>query len=404
MNSQHFAKPFYIFLITLPYGISLGFVTVALPYQLIQNGFSVAQTAGIVAIATSASMFRFLWAPIVDTWLTFKKWYVISLLTCVITLLLLSVTPFTIKGATLLTLLVFASQLAGNFMISPISGFLAHSIEESKKGIASGFFQGGILAGIGLGGGLGLWLLTHYNSLLTGAVLCSSSLLFGLVVAFIKDFNPAKESKFLVVLSEIGIDLIKMVKVPVVLFVLIIMLLPIGICASSNLWSAIAQDWKTDADTVALITGILSGLFSLVGCIVGGYVKDKWGVWVAYFGSGLICASAALIMAFLPFVPAVFIGGVLAYAFCYGLANAAFTALILYAIGKKNAVTKYSIFSSIGNIPVVGMTVFNGWMHDKYNSKFMLIWEAIIGILCIFLFLLILKRMFSKKLIPSIID
>lgn len=404
MNPQHFTKPSFIFLITLPYGISSGFVSVALPYQLIQNDYSVAQTASIVAIATSASMLRFLWAPIVDTWLTLKKWYIISLLTCVITLLFLSITPFTIKGAVLLTLLVFVSQLASNFMISPISGFLAHSIEESKKGIASGCFQGGMLAGVGLGGGLGLWLLTHYNERITGVVLCASSLLFGLVVLLIKDVTTSNSTKFLQVVSEIGTDIVKMVKVPAVLFVIVLMMLPIGIGASSNLWSAIAQDWKTDSDTVALVTGILSGLASLVGCLIGGYIKDRWGVWVAFFGSGTICALATFVMAFLPFIPAVFIGGVLTYAFSFGLMNAAFTSVILFAIGKKNAVTKYSLFSSLGNLPVVFMTVFNGWIHDKYNSKYMLIGEAVVGLICVILFTLILKNMKNKHLIPSIIE
>ncbi|MBK8642726.1 MAG: hypothetical protein IPN15_11105 [Saprospiraceae bacterium] len=54
--------------------------------------------------------------------------------------------------------------------------------------------------------------------------------------------------------------------------------------AAANLWSAIAEDWKTDVDTVVLVTGILSGLVSALGCVVGGFIADKWGVWMSYLG------------------------------------------------------------------------------------------------------------------------
>ena len=66
MNSQKFINSFTIFFLVFPGGISQGFLTVALPYLLTQQGFSVAETAGIIAIGFSANLWRFLWGPIVD--------------------------------------------------------------------------------------------------------------------------------------------------------------------------------------------------------------------------------------------------------------------------------------------------------------------------------------------------
>ncbi len=106
-------------------------------------------------------------------------------------------------------------------------------------------------------------------------------------------------------------------------------------------------DWKTNADTVALVTGLLSGLVSALGCMSGGFIADKWGNWVAYLGAGLICAFVTLIMAVSPLQPYVYIAGVLAYAFGLGLLNAAFSSVILFAIGKRNASTKYALLSSL---------------------------------------------------------
>ena len=84
--------------------------------------------------------------------------------------------------------------------------------------------------------------------------------------------------------------------------------------------------------------------------------------------------------------------------------NASFTSVILFAVGKKHVATKYSLLASLGNLPVVYMTAFDGWAHDKYNSKYMLMAEAIAGILFVIVFMFILKRMMNKKLIPATMD
>ena len=94
----------------------------------------------------------------------------------------------------------------------------------------------------------------------------------------------------------------------------------------------------------------------------------------------------------------------LAYTFGIGLINAAFSAVILFAIGKKNAATKFSLLASLGNLPVVYMTAFDGWTHDQYNSKYMLLTEAFLGILFITLLSIVLYRMNSKKLLVPLIN
>ena len=404
MHPQQYTKPFYIFFLVLPAGISQGFVTVALPYLLTHHGFSVAETAGIIAVGFSANLWRFLWGPVVDISLSLRRWFWIGLLACTASLLLLCFASLTIKGAVLLSIIVFVSQVAATFTLLPVNGFMAKCIEENKKGKASGWYQAGSLTGVGLGGGAGLWLAAHYNIVIAGVVLCAASLLFGLVILLINDVQHIKGKTLMHEITGMGKDIIAMLKVPVALFAIILLMMPIGTGAAANLWSAIADDWKTDADTVALVTGILSGLVSAVGCVVGGIISDRSGVWVAYLGSGIVCALVTLIMAVMPMQPAVYIGGVLTYTFGIGLINAAFTSVILFAIGKKHVVTKFSLLASLGNLPVVYMTTFDGWAHDKYNSKFMLLAEAIIGILFVIIFIFILKRMMYKKLIPVTIE
>jgi MFS family permease len=401
MLPNQYTKPFYIFFLMLPSGISQGFVTVGLPFILTQQGFPVATTAGIVAVGLSANLWRFLWGPIVDLSLSLKKWYWLSLLGCTGVLLLLCVTPFTVKGAGLLTAIVFLSQVAGTFNILPVNAFISQSVEESKKGLASGWFQAGALVGVGVGGGAGVWLAAHYSVFIAGIVLSALSLAFALVIVLLKDIQHQTEKTILQEAVSMGKGILELVKIPVALFVMFLVVMPIGTGASANLWSAIAQDWKADANTVALVTGILSGLVSAVGCVIGGIIVDKRGVWFAYLGSGTLCALITLLMALMPMMPWVYIGGVLSYTFGIGMINAAFTATIMFVIGKKHVATKYSLIASLGNIPVVYMTAFNGWSHDYFNSKYMLLLEAAIGLAFVFIFLLLLRRMMQKKLIPA---
>lgn len=398
MNTdQQYIKPFYIFFLTLPAGLSQGFVTVALPYLLTQHGFSVAQAAAVVAVGYSANLWRFLWGPIVDISLSLKKWFYISLIFCCGALLFLCFHSFNAKEQVLLTVVVFLSQVGGTFMLLPISGFMAKCIKEDQKGNASGWFQAGSLVGVGAGGGAGLWLSTHYSVPVAGIVLSVASVLFALVILLIKDVPREKGKTISAEMADMGKDIIAMLKVPVALLVIVLIISPIGSGAAANLWSAIATDWHTGADTVALVTGVLSGFVSAVGCVTGGFIIDRWGKWVGYLGSGVVCAFVTLVMALLPMQPNVYIAGVLAYTFGIGMINAAFTAVILFAIGKKNVATKYSLLASLGNLPVVYMTAFDGWAHDRYNSKYMLLVEAVAGILFVIIFFFIIKNVTNRK-------
>ncbi len=404
MQPQKFTKPFYIFFLMMPSGISQGFVTVTLPFLLSKNGFPVSITAGIVAIGLSAMLWRFLWGPVVDLTLSLRKWFWLGLLLTITTLLLLCFIPFTQKEATFLSIIVFISQVAATLTFLPVNGFMALSIRDKSKGEASGWFQAGSLGGVGIGGGAGLWLAIHYSIILSGIVLCVACILFALVILLIKDIPHNKEKTIAQELKLMGKEILSLAKLPVALFVIILLTTPIGSGAMTNLWSAVANDWNTNADTVVLVTGILSGGISAVGSVAGGFIADKRGVWIAFLGIGSISALLVLLLAIMPLKPSVYIFVVLMYAFATGMMYAAFTAIIYFVIGKRNAVTKYSLISSLGNLPVVYMTKFDGWIHDKFNSRYMLSAEGLAGILFVIIFYLILKRMRYKKLIPSIVE
>ena len=63
-------------------------------------------------------------------------------------------------------------------------------------------------------------------------------------------------------------------------------------------------------------------------------------------------ALVAIIMAITARTPNAFSVGVLAYALTCGMAYAAFSVIVLLAIGRGAASTKYATLSSLGNLPL----------------------------------------------------
>lgn len=358
----------------------------------------------MVAIAFSANLWRFLWGPLADLTLSLRKWFWIAIVSSSVGLLVLCITPITTKNALLLVAVQFVSQVAATLIMLPVGGFMAHRIADGKKGSAGGWFQAGNLAGTGVGGGAGLWLCTHYGILTAGIVLSTASLILGFSVLLIKDVPCNQQERISQRIRHMGRDLLEMIKIPIVLFVIMMICMPIGPGAVSNLWSAIAKDWHVGADMIALVTGILSSIVSAIGCLLGGFIADRYGNWVAYLSCGLACVLSTLVMSALPMQPYFFVGGVLAYSFTTGMVYAAFSSVVLFAIGRHNASTKYAMLSSLGNLPIVYMTSIDGWLHDRYNSKMMLATEAIIGLLFILVCIALLKWMGRRKLVLQIIE
>jgi MFS transporter, PAT family, beta-lactamase induction signal transducer AmpG len=191
--------------------------------------------------------------------------------------------------------------------------------------------------------------------------------------------HPEKGESVPARMREIGRDFLVMLRSPLYLFVIIIVSSPIGSGAASGLWSAVAPDWHASPDRVALVTGVLSGIASAVGCVAGGWMCDRIGRWWAFFGSGAAMAATTAVMALAPRTPAAYSAGVLAYALWTGWIYAAYTALLLFVVRRGAASTKYATLSSLGNLPTTYMTAFDGWTHDRYGAGGMLNAESLLG-------------------------
>jgi PAT family beta-lactamase induction signal transducer AmpG len=392
------ANPVTFMFLVLPSGISQGFITVSLPFILIHHGFSVAAAATITALGVSTNIWRFVFAPMTDMSFSLHKWYLTGNILGALTLLLLCFIQLDPGSTIMLSVFVLISQVAANFIVVPVGGFMAKTIPEEKKGRAGGWYQAGNLGGEGLGGGAGIWMFTHYSYQTALIVLSVAIIACSFALWFVPQVYAEKGISIKERFRMIGVDLRSLLRSPVAIYTMIVIVLPIGIAAATNLWSSVANDWHVKADEVALVTGTLSAFACVGGSVTGGWIADKSGRWLAYFGAGTLMAAVTLVMTFFTYEPETYLIGVLSYAFTFGMANAAFSAIVLHAIGKGMASTKYALISSLGNIPVTYMTLFDGWLHDAYGIKMMLVGETFMGISFILISIIVLTRLRSKKI------
>jgi MFS family permease len=379
MTARHVHPSAFMFLIA-PFGAMFGFVSVTVAWQLKAAGVSVAQVASIVALTLLPHTWKFLWAPITDSTLTQKRWYLMSSLATGLGIAAIGFMPPTRAGLSALAAVVFVASVATTFMGMAVESLMAHSTPFELKGRAGGWFQAGNLGGGGLGGGLGLWLATRVpEPWMPGAIVGVLCLVCALALLAVPSPPIQRHEKLAASLRESLRDLWTVIRERSGIIALVLCFLPIGAGAASGLWSAVASEWSAAADTVALVTGTLAGIVSAAGCILGGWICDRMDRKTAYVLYGLLQAACAVAMAVLPRTESWFVVLTTAYAFIAGLTYAGFTAFVLEVIGKGAAATKYSVYASLSNMPIWYMTNINGWAHDRWDSSGMLFTEAVLG-------------------------
>jgi MFS family permease len=374
-------SPVVFLVLILPFGVMSGYLTVAVAYQLSHAGLSVEEIASLVAVSFIPHTWKFLWAPIADTTLERKTWYLLAAAVSAAGIWATGAVPAQTRFVPLLYAVVLVSNLAVTFLAMSVESLMVYGTRPEQQGRAAGWFQAGNLGGYGLGGGAGLWMAEHLpEPWIAGAVLGGACALCCVALAFVPE-PPAvlRTGSHRRRLVDVLKDLWHVARSRRGYLALLICFLPIGSGAASNLWSAVAGDWHASADTVALVTGALNGVVSAAGCLAGGYFADRIDRKTAYALYGLLLAVCAAAMAWAPRTESMYVAFTTAYAFIQGLSYAGFSAVVLEAIGLGAAATKYTLFASLSNMPIMYMTVIDGAAHARWGAGGMLYTEALIG-------------------------
>jgi MFS family permease len=366
----------------LPFGIASGYVTVTLAWLLSHAGASVEAIAVLASMMLLANTWKVAWSPLIDTTLSAKAWFTIGLVALAGSLAGIALVPVEPRLLNVFGWLVLASGVAGTVTAIAVDRLMAFDVPDHLKGQAGGWSQAGNLGGVGLGGGAGLWLAQHLgHPWISGSILAAACLICAWPLLTIEEPGRVGAGKsYWATLKETGTDVAVLIKTRIGLLACFLMLLPIGSGGLQQLWAAIAKDWGAGADEVALASGLLSGLVSIPGCIVGGWIADRIDRKRAYSIFGIALSAVAVGMALTPHTPLAFIASACIYnaavGFCYG----AYSAVTLEAIGKGAAGTKFNLISSLSNMPILLVTLVDGWAETRFGATGMLYVEAAMGV------------------------
>jgi len=392
IQSHRQVHPVIIGLLTLPYGIALGWAIYALPLTLAQNGFFPVPIMMVIAPALSLAIWRIFPAPFIDCSFSLRRWYLIGLTLAISGMLPFFWLPPDQEMAQLMQFLVGLSQAGAVLLLVVSSGYIARSVSANKLGRAAGWYQAGILGGQGL---VLVCVDALQNFVSAGSLFWGEILLMltGIIACYsLPIIRPEEKRAFGTIVKEAVSDGRSWFRSSRGLFITLAALSPIGVGAASVGWSIGGQLYAIPTDEMKWVTGSMSMFCSVAGFLVGGWAADRYGKWRTWFRAGGLLALMALFIAFCPFIHWLFEAGVLCYAFLSGCCTAAYWAIVVEAVSAKLAVTKITLLSMAIGVAAYYMRSLDGIVADDYAFQIMLIVEALLSVIAIGIALLLRRK------------
>jgi PAT family beta-lactamase induction signal transducer AmpG len=379
-------RPWHFFPLVLPYGVSFGFVSVALPYVARERGISVGAIGGVVAAAFVPHSLKVLWAPVVDTTLGRKTWYLIALGLLVAGTFASMAMPIAPSTLGALTAVVLASQIGLTLLYMACEGVLGRALPPEQKSTAAAWLQAGTFLGLGVGGGVAIELVTRLPGAVAGAVIGVALLACALpLLAF--DEPPAdSDDGALSALRNLGRDLWGLVRSRRGAMAIVLAMSTVGTGAAGNLLAALAPEWHASRGIVEITNGWLGGVAAAIGAGAGGWLVKRLDRRAAFALSGALTAAAGVTMAIAPRSPWAYVTLGLFYVTFTGMAYASFSAFAFETAGKQAVATKYNILASLMNASIFFKTRANGAGHARWGASGVLLTDAtltLVGILAV---------------------
>lgn len=367
-------------LLILPYGAGTGFVTVVLTYFASAAGLKATQVATLTAVWMLPHAWKFLYAPVADTTLDRRRWYLLALAVVVLGTITAGTIPVGAAHFDLLRIVILATSTAAAFLGMAVEGLMAESTRHADRGRVGGWFQAGNLGGAGIGGGIGLMVATAAGPPASALLLAAAFLACGFALRGMPRLAPlGEEGSTVAGMRHVLSDVWRLAKTRPGLLAALLCFLPLSTGASQGVMAQaeVAALWGAGEREVSLVNGLLAGCLMALGSVAGGLAGGRWDSRKVYAGAGLLMAGLVIAWALLPFTPRVFVAMGLAYSLALGLAYAAFSGLVLQVIGGRGVATQYNLFASLANLPITYMGIAMAWVVEHHDARTMLVTEGL---------------------------
>src|SRR5580658_1786070 len=176
-------RPFPSFLwavLTLPFGLTVGFATVVMPFVLRERGLDMTTIATVSLVVQLPHVLKLFWSPALDAGAPRRSWYFGSVAMAALCLPLAALVPPSGEvrvgsmGVSLVWVyasVLFVAQAAVATSGSAVLALMALTVPDARRGAASGWQATGNLVGAATGGALIVWMLTHTSRATTAIAL-----------------------------------------------------------------------------------------------------------------------------------------------------------------------------------------------------------------------------------------
>lgn len=386
MATRH-TPPFLFFFLNVCIGWPVGVVAGALGNALVRSGFTVGQTASIIAAAGMPFTLQVVWATIIDSSGTRRRWFVGGAALMCIGLAALLAAPWRPAFAGVFAALAFLSCLGAAVGAAASKGLIAHHVRPDRVGSASAWYMSGGGFSHAVAGAATLALLTHVTSRPLVALISAGAVaLAATAVLFISPEAPVQAREVPAKLGAAIGETWGLIRSPAGVLAALMCLVPFGTGGAAGLFGSVASQWSVDPDLLAALIGF-GAIGGVVGPLAAGWLSVRFGAWRTYMVLGWILIIIAVVLAFLPPRPINFAALELLYRAVARAGSAALLAIVMTTIGKGAASTKASALWSLANLSTVYMELTLGTVHDRaHRASAMLLADAglsVVGFLVI---------------------
>jgi len=366
----------------LPFGVTVGFATVAVPFVLRSRGLPMTLIATVSQAASLPHVIKPFWSPLLDSGPRRRTWFFASIAVTALGLAATALIPPSsgdrlgpVPMLWVYTAALFVAQAAVATSSSAVLAMMALTVPDAKRGAASGWQTAGNLAGTAVGGALIAWMIAHLTPSATAITLATICALSAIPAAFVREVPPPRRSAARLI-GDLLAGVWRTIRSREGWTGMVICLSPVGAGALTNLFSALAADYApNDAAAerlVIVVAGLFGGVVNIVGALVGGVLADRMNRRLAYALCGALSGVCAVAMLLAPATPLAFTIGCLAYQLANGLCYAVFYSFILELVGRHDSAatvtTQLALYIGASNLAASYVTWLDGFGYDRAKA------------------------------------
>ena len=423
------------FLLYVSEGVPLGFTATVIATHMRRDGLDPAVIGAYVGSLYLPWAFKWAFGPIVDTITSVKfgrrrTWIVGAQIAMMVTLLAALPVDFA-NAVGLFTALIFVHNVFAATQDIGIDALAVQVLPAHERGTANGFMFAGQSIGQAMGGS-GILLISGSLPFKSTFVLVVAML--GLILVFVswrlREPTPITPwvigAKAVAPLLRIAREIAAFVGEAGRAFIgtraaaigLVFATLPLGAYALSlSLQSNLAVELGLDDSQIGVL-GLWSALTSALGCMLGGWLSDRYGrrrmlalfvvmtaiptAWLALRMQGVGHVMPVDVtspgMSSDPALVATFWALCITYSLLQGLTYGSSTALFMDITTPTVAATQFTAYMALGNLATSYTATWQGAVIVHYGYPITLGLDAVVGTLCILLLPWLGPRRASSRL------